>query len=153
MAELCRDAFGAVAGGERVGEARPSDALAAARQKLRHGERQHQRARFLGNAGSRRLVEHGGGGVGPEPDGMSCLPLAVAHIGVVVPGRAAPVDARGIAFDIGAELPEILADAALAAAVPAGDHRVDDAARLDQQVRHQRGPQPATGERVARRCR
>ena len=153
MHQLGGDAFGAVAGGEGIGEARPGDALAAARQQFGHGQRQHQRARLLGNAGAGRFVEHGRRGVGPQPDRMGGFPFAVAHIGVVVARRAAPVDARGIAFDIGPELPEILADAALAAAMPAGDHGVDDAARLDQQVGHKRSPQPATGERVTRRCR
>ena len=151
--ELGGEALGAVAGGERIGQAGPGDALAAARQQFGQGQHQHQRARFLGNAGAGRFVEHGRRGVGPQPHRMGGFPFAVAHIGVVVAGRAAPVDARGIAFDIGPELPEILADAALAAAMPAGDHGVDDAARLDQQVGHQRGPQPATGERVARRYR
>ena len=40
-----------------------------------------------------------------------------------------------------------------AAAVPAGDHGVDDTARLDQQVQAPARLAPATGERVARRCR
>src|SRR5690606_39992653 len=79
------------------------------------------------------------------------LPFLVADIDMVVAGRAPPVDAgHGLAFDIGTELPEILADAAAAAAVPAGDHRVGDAPRLDQQVGHQRGAQPRPRNGIAR---
>ena len=59
----------------------------------------------------------------------------------------------GVALDIGPELPEILADAALAAAVPAADDGVDDAARLDQQVGHERGAHAPARQRVARRDR
>ena len=57
---------------------------------------------------------------------------------MIVARGASPVDARhGLAFDIGPELPEILADATLAAAMPSGDHRVDDAPGIDQQVGYQ----------------
>ena len=70
---------------------------------------------------------------------------------MVVAGRAAPVDARqAFALDIGPELPEILADAALAAAMPAGDHRVGDAARLDQQSGTSEARSLRAGERIAR---
>ena len=88
--------------------------------------------------------------VGPQPERVGGLPLAVAQIGVVVAGGAAPVDlGDALAGDVGAELPEVLADAALAAAVPAGDHGVGDALRLDQAVRHQRGALARTHQRLA----
>jgi hypothetical protein len=68
---------------------------------------------------------------------------------VIVTRRAPPVDpGQRLAGDIGAELPEGLADAALAAAVPAGDDGGDDAAGLDQQVGNERGAQTGARQRV-----
>lgn len=69
---------------------------------------------------------------------------------MVVAGGAAPVDARqALALGIGTELPEILADAALAATMPAGDHGVGDALGFHQAVRHQGGPLPGAGKGIA----
>ena len=83
---------------------------------------------------------------------MGGFPFAVADVGVIVASGTAPVDARhGVTFDIGPELPEILADAALATAMPAADDGVDDAARLDQQVGHKRGAHAPAGKGVTRR--
>src|SRR5690606_39061588 len=88
------------------------------------------------------------------PDGVRGLPLLVADIDMVVTGGAAPVDARHrLAVDIGTELPEILADAPAAAAVPAGDDSVGDALRLDQKVWDERCTLSGAGERVAGRDR
>src|SRR5690554_6334152 len=80
---------------------------------------------------------------------MGGLPFLVAHVDMVVAGRAPPVDAGHVlTLDIGAELPEILADAAPAPAVPAGDDGVDDAPGFDQQVGHQRGALARAGQCV-----
>ncbi len=82
---------------------------------------------------------------------MGRLPLAVADVGVVVARGAAPIDAgQALALGIGTELPEILADAALAAAMPAGDHGVGDPLGLDQTIRHQACALPCA--RQGRRC-
>ncbi|MNL70205.1 hypothetical protein D3C87_1951680 [compost metagenome] len=67
---------------------------------------------------------------------MGRLPFPVTHIGMIVAGGAAPVDARqALAIAVGPELPEVFADATLAAAVPAGNHRVGDALCLDHAIR------------------
>ena len=154
LAEQGGDALRAAARGDRIGQARPGDALAAARQQFRQGQDKHKRPRLLRHGGRRGLVKHGRGGVGPQPDRVGGFPFEVAHIGVVVAGGTAPVYARHrLALDIGPELPEILADAALAPAMPAADHRGDDAAGLDQKVGDERCPEPGAGERVARRDR
>jgi hypothetical protein len=90
-----------------------------------------------------------GDSVGPEPDGVGGFPLAIADIETVVAGGAAPVDTRQrFAFDIGSELPEGFADAALAAAVPAGDHGVGDAPRLGEAIGQQRRALTGAGKRV-----
>jgi hypothetical protein len=68
---------------------------------------------------------------------------------VVVAGGAAPVDAgEAFAFRIGAELPEILADAALAPSMPAGDHRIGDTAGLHHAIGHEAGALAGAGQRV-----
>ncbi len=80
---------------------------------------------------------------------MGGLPFAVAHIGMVVAGGAAPINARqAFTFAIGAELPEILADTAFTAAMPAGNHGVGDALGFDQAIRHEGCPLPCAGKGI-----
>jgi len=78
---------------------------------------------------------------------VSGFPLVVAHIGVVIAGGAPPVDAcQALTLDIGPELPEVFADTALAPPMPAGDHRIGDPVRFDQQIRNIGSPLPCAGE-------
>src|SRR5690606_29804515 len=90
--------------------------------------------------------------VGPEPDRVGGLPFAVTDIDMVVASGAAPVyPGYRLTFHIGAELPEVLADAATAAAVPASGDVVDDATGFNQQVRQQRGARTGAHERILHR--
>ena len=124
---------------QRPCQARHAHALAAAHQKVRDGEAQHEGAVHLGLHGERRDIGHGGGAIHPDPDRMGRLPLALAHIDPVVSRRAAPIDPRGgFAPDEGAELPEGLAHARPLAPV---DPMHDGRRHLSR--RHEQGGQTA----------
>jgi hypothetical protein len=124
---------------QRPRQARHAHALAAAHQKVRDGEAQHEGAVHLGLHGQRRDIGHGGGAIHPDPDRMGRLPLALAHIDPVIPCRATPIDPRGgFAPDEGAELPEGLAHARPLAPVDA----VHDG-RRHFLGRHEKGGQSA----------
>lgn len=132
--------FGGVSGRDRLHDTGTTDALARAREDFRQRQHQHQRPAFLGDGAECRLEHHRRRHIRPEPDGVGGFPFAVTDIGMVVAGRAPPVDPRqAFAFGIGPELPEILADAAFAAAMPAGGDGIGDALCLDHAVRHQCG--------------
>src|SRR6266571_4513719 len=83
---------------------------------------------------------------------MRGLPFPLAHIEVIVAGRAAPVDAvRRLAGDEAAVLPEVLARAGAAAAVQTVDHGGGDAARLEDEPRHGGGERAGLAGRSPRR--
>ena len=122
--------------GQRPRQAGHAHTLAAAHQKVRDGEAQHEGAVHLGLHGQGRDIGHGGGAIHPDPDRMGRLPLALAHIDPVVSSRAAPVDPRGgFAPDEGAELPEGLAHASALAPMHAMHRRRRDLFGRDQQGR------------------
>ncbi len=132
--------FGGIPGRNRFHDTGAADALAGAREDFRQRQHQHQGPAFLGNGTEGRFEHHRRRHVSPQPDGVGRFPFAVTHIGMIVAGGAPPVDTREtFAFGIGAELPEIFADAALAAAMPACGDGVGDALCLDHAVRHQSG--------------
>jgi len=53
-----RQAFGGIAGGNRLHDARATDAFARAGEDFGERQHQHQRAAFLRDRGQRRLVHH-----------------------------------------------------------------------------------------------
>ena len=134
------DAFGGIAGEHRLAQADEAGAFAGGGQQVGQRQRQHDGAAALGNRRQARAEVHRGRQVGPQPDGVGGLPFLLAHIEMVVAGRASPVDrGRRFAGNEGAELPEGLAAAAHPASVPAGQNRGGDAPRLDQKVGHAGG--------------
>jgi hypothetical protein len=149
-----RQPFGRVSRGNGFHHAGAADALARAGEDLGQRQHEHQGAALLGDDCNVGLVEHGRRLVGPEPDGVGCFPLAIADIETVVAGGAAPVDTRQrFAFDIGPKLPEGFADAALAAAVPAGDDGVGHAPGFGEAIGQQRRALTGAGKRIKPRSR
>ena len=111
-------------------------ALAALHQKLREGERHHQRPLALRRLSAGGIV-HGRREIRPDPHRVARLPLALADIKMIVAGGAAPVHAIGrLAVHETAVLPEILTRARAPTPVQAVLHAHGDAARLQHEARH-----------------
>ena len=133
MQDRLRHALDHVAAAGRRHQAGDADALAAFDQNLGERQRDDQCAVELGVAHERRGEHHRRRAVGPNPHRVRRFPFQFAHIEMIVPRRAPPVDAGGrLAGDEAAVLPEILAGPGAAAAVQAVDHGGRDAAGFQQ---------------------
>ena len=138
---------------DRVALAEEADALAGGGEKLGEREEEDLRPIALGGGREPRAEIHRGREVGPEPHHMGRLPFLLADVEMLVAGRAPPVDrGRGLARREGAELPEGLAAAGDAAAMPAGNDGRRDAAGLDQKVGQAAGDALRLGQRSADRA-
>jgi hypothetical protein len=143
------DLLNHVTAGARPHDTGNADALAALNQHLGERERDNERAVELGLPYKRRGEHHGRGAVGPDPHRVRRLPFLLAHVKMIVAGRASPVDpGRRFARYEAAVLPEILAWTGAAAAMQPVNHGCRDAARFEHQSRHSGGECTCLAERA-----
>jgi hypothetical protein len=152
--ERLRQSLGRVAREHGIAETEQADAFAGGRQQI--AQRQQDDERAVALRGQRQLGAeiHRRREIGRKPHGVGRFPLALADIEMIVACRAAPVDAaRRLAGDEGTELPEGFTRSGAPAAMPAGQNRGRDTARLDQKVRQAPGKALGLGQSRADRTR